>query len=186
MEKIQSIKDIEREFSKQNINYEALTDEVCQLLCIKIEMLSSELLEEWGDLRIVSKVKISRGSRSFTIEYKESTSTTSKNIGLKSNDINLFNSYGNKKTLKQIVEMAKKETFYPDKIAKINEKYNISNYNIIVCLQKYDVGTYKDFCSEFGYEGSAESLKTYKACKKEFTNMQKLFNDKELEALMYV
>lgn len=57
-------------------------------------------------------------------------------------------------------------------------------YDIIGCIQKYDVGTFDDFCSEFGYDNdSISALKTYKAVKEQYTNMCMLFTETELELL---
>ena len=52
------------------------------------------------------------------------------------------------------------------------------------CLQKYDVGTFEEFCSEFGYDNdSRQAEKTYKGVVKEFEGMERLFNSEELELL---
>ena len=51
-------------------------------------------------------------------------------------------------------------------------------YTIISCLQKYDVGSFEDFCSEFGYsEDSRTAERTYKAVCKEFAAVERLFSD---------
>ena len=66
-------------------------------------------------------------------------------------------------------------------------------YSVLSCLQKYEIGTFEQFCSEFGYyqhkDGSEDymaSRKTYNAVLKEFNAMQRLFNDDELEILSYI
>lgn len=58
-------------------------------------------------------------------------------------------------------------------------------YSVLACLQKYDVGTFEDFCNDFGYEMYNEnytgknksSMKIYKDVCKEFQNIEKLFGD---------
>ena len=51
-------------------------------------------------------------------------------------------------------------------------------YDVLTCLQKYDVGDFEDFCSEFGYDtDSRKAEKTYKAVCKEFKAVDRLFND---------
>jgi hypothetical protein len=51
-------------------------------------------------------------------------------------------------------------------------------YDILSCLQKYDVGTFDNFCSEFGYDNdSISSLKIYKAVCKEWKAVERLFGD---------
>jgi len=57
-------------------------------------------------------------------------------------------------------------------------------YDVLTCIQKYDVGTFKNFCADFGYhEDSRTAHKTYKAVCKEYAAMQRLFTPDELEQL---
>jgi hypothetical protein len=58
-------------------------------------------------------------------------------------------------------------------------------YDVLACLTKYEVGTFKDFCAEFGYERfndydcktNMESYKTYKAVKSEYKKVCEMFGD---------
>lgn len=60
-------------------------------------------------------------------------------------------------------------------------------YSILSCLTKYDCGSFKDFCSEFGYDtDSKKAEKTYNAVKDEYTNVCALFTDKEIEQLQEI
>ena len=80
----------------------------------------------------------------------------------------------------------------------IDSSYNYQNnkrptcYDVLSCLTKYDVGSYHDFCNEFGYEPydydynyirvngeyyNKDSYKTYKAVVKEYNNVMRLFSD---------
>lgn len=57
-------------------------------------------------------------------------------------------------------------------------------YDILSCLQKYEVGTFEDFCGDFGYDTDSRTAeKTYKAVCKEYEAMTRLFNQEELEKL---
>lgn len=59
-----------------------------------------------------------------------------------------------------------------------------TDYDVVACLEKYDVGSFEDFCREFGYdEDSKKAEKIYIAVVKEYDNMCKLFSDEELEVL---
>lgn len=59
-----------------------------------------------------------------------------------------------------------------------------SEYDILVCLTKYDPGTFENFCSEFGYDTDSRSAeKTYKAVYDEWKNVCALFTDSEIELL---
>ena len=57
-------------------------------------------------------------------------------------------------------------------------------YNILSCLTKYEVGSFEDFCSEFGYDVDSRSAeKTYKAVVKEYEGLSMLYSDEELEEM---
>jgi hypothetical protein len=57
-------------------------------------------------------------------------------------------------------------------------------YDVLTCLQKYDVGTFEDFCGDFGYDNdSRRAEKIYKAVCKEYQGMQRLFTESELNLL---
>ena len=62
-----------------------------------------------------------------------------------------------------------------------------TEYDIMTCLQKYEVGTFEDFCSEFGYdEDSRTAERTYKAVVKEYDGVCRIFSDEELEILQEI
>ena len=57
-----------------------------------------------------------------------------------------------------------------------------SCYDVLVCLTKYDIGTIDNFVTEFGYEVNSwqdvkRIEKTYKACKKEYEGVKRVFSD---------
>lgn len=60
-------------------------------------------------------------------------------------------------------------------------------YDILSCLQKYEVGTFENFCGDFGYDtDSIKALKVYEAVKDEYLNIARLFNEDELEQLQEI
>lgn len=61
-----------------------------------------------------------------------------------------------------------------------------SAYSLLASLGGYEAGTYKEFCQEFGYEGSEESLEVYEACKREFQDLSIMYSSEELEALQSI
>lgn len=62
-----------------------------------------------------------------------------------------------------------------------------TNYEILACLTKYDVGTFEDFCGEFGYDvDNRAAEKTYKGVCKEYDNICKIWSDKEIEELQEI
>lgn len=71
---------------------------------------------------------------------------------------------------------------FHDSINNEREGKRPTDYDVLACLQKYDVGTIDDFVSEFGYtfetwEDVKKVQKTYKAVKREYNNVMRLFGD---------
>lgn len=57
-------------------------------------------------------------------------------------------------------------------------------YNVLACLTKYDPGTFKDFCSDYGYdEDSRTAERVYFAVQKEYSNLCRIFTTEQMEAL---
>lgn len=62
-----------------------------------------------------------------------------------------------------------------------------SAYDVLACLQKYEVGTFENFCADFGYDtDSRKAVRTYKAVRKEWNNLRKLFTDDQLTELQEI
>lgn len=59
-------------------------------------------------------------------------------------------------------------------------------YDVLACVQKYDVGTFDDFCNNYGYEHNKDAEKTYKAVCKEYNAIERLFTSDELERLQEI
>ena len=60
-------------------------------------------------------------------------------------------------------------------------------YDVLACLQKYEVGTFENFCADFGYDTDSRSAyKTYKAVMKEWKNVELLFTPEHLEQLQEI
>ena len=65
-----------------------------------------------------------------------------------------------------------------------NGKTPPNAYDILACLTKYDVGSFEDFCSEFGYDTDSRTAeKTYKTVLKEYKMVAELWNDAEIKKL---
>lgn len=59
-----------------------------------------------------------------------------------------------------------------------------SVYDVLACLQKYDPGTFEDFCSDYGYdEDSRTAERIYFAVQKEYTQLARLFTPEQMEEL---
>ena len=59
-----------------------------------------------------------------------------------------------------------------------------NEYDVLACLQKYDVGTYENFLSEFGYDPyDKHSKEIYKGCVSEYERLCRVFTDEQMEEL---
>lgn len=62
-----------------------------------------------------------------------------------------------------------------------------TDYNVLTCLTKHEVGTFEDFCSNFGYDtDSRKAENIYKAVLNEYQNVCMLWNEKEIEQLQEI
>lgn len=67
-------------------------------------------------------------------------------------------------------------------IANVGQKPTA--YDVLTCLTKYVPGTFDNFCSDYGYDiDSRKAEKIYKAVKKEYQNIIRLFLIDEIEKL---
>ncbi len=81
--------------------------------------------------------------------------------------------------IKETLEIGSTEHFLPFILHW--ERTPPSDYDILTCLTKYDIGTFEDFCGEFGYsEDSRKAEKTYFAVQKEYQNLRGMFSEAEL------
>lgn len=122
--------------------------------------------------RFVYSLELSRGGESYQFEFGQSiASITFKEIETKEPTKRTKRSngkYGNHARYYEQGEPISCET--------------PTMYDVLSCMQKYDVGTFDDFCREFGYNDlplSAynETMKIYKAVVREHKEMERLFSD---------
>lgn len=60
-------------------------------------------------------------------------------------------------------------------------------YDVLTCLTKYEVGSFENFCGDYGYDiDSRKAYKTYKAVMKEWKNVELLFSPEQIELLQEI
>jgi len=138
--------------------------------------------------RLVFNVTIKRGTRKFSFDFGTSINDTIKAIVLIANRPNRNNKFS---SVAQALNVYTTESiFFKQKLETALTENTIqkpSSYDVLACLQKYEVGTFEDFCSNFGYEeDSRKSENIYKAVLKEYDNLCKLFSDEELEVMQFI
>lgn len=138
------------------------------------------------DKRDIYKITLQRGQRKYSFEFGQSL-----------NKSGFYAQYSRTKYNIPIEKLSLSDSELK-KYVKYHFNYDFGNivgdkiirpiaptlYDVLACLQKYDVGTFEDFCNEFGYDtDSRTAKKTYKAVVKEYDKMCSLFNNEELEVL---
>lgn len=83
------------------------------------------------------------------------------------------------------IEDAGNEEFKARKeLKKLKAEAVPSEYDVLACLEKYDVGTFEDFCSEFGYdEDSRTAERIYIAVIKEYKDLTRIFTEEQMGEL---
>jgi hypothetical protein len=57
-------------------------------------------------------------------------------------------------------------------------------YDVLACIQKYEVGSFENFCGDFGYDiDSRPAEKIYKGVSKEWEKVNSFFSESELAEL---
>ena len=60
----------------------------------------------------------------------------------------------------------------------------VREYDVLACLEKYDHGSFYDFCNEYGYdEDSRKAEKIYKACIRQYHSLCRIFTPEQMEEL---
>ena len=70
----------------------------------------------------------------------------------------------------------------------INSHNEPTPYDVLTCLEKYEIGSFEDFCLCYGYDDYKLSeypkvKKIYNACVKQYKQVKNFFTDKEIEEL---
>ena len=97
-----------------------------------------------------------------------------------------FEEYAKKKLkYKRVEDMSYGEKVkVKNDLARLKAKAVPNEYDVLACLEKYDVGTFEDFCSEFGYdEDSRTAERIYIAVIKEYKDLTRISTEKQMEEL---
>jgi hypothetical protein len=122
--------------------------------------------------RDIYDITLKRGTRSYTFTFGQSLNCSGRFIknGKPENGI------------KQVYQFDIYHEWAKNKNFKVP-----TAYDVLACLQKSDVGTFEDFCNEFGYDtDSRKAGKTYQAVLSEYTQLKTLFTDTELQDMQEI
>lgn len=127
--------------------------------------------------RDIYEITLSRGTRKYTFNFGQSIYHSKEFM------INTAN-YPTYVTKKEMLDDCIKKG-YPIRYATKNPKFKAPTaYDVLSCLEKYDIGTFENFCDEFGYDtDSMKAFKTYEAVGEAYKQVAILFNEAELKEL---
>lgn len=137
--------------------------------------------------RDIYTVTIKRGNRSYTFNFGSSLNDSGFYYTKGKQKVTIDRKHLNAPNLVSIIKKSDWDFMNNGKSDMIHKPVAPTAYGVLACLQKYDVGEFEDFCSEFGYSAdSRQAEKTYKAVKNEYTQLCTLFTDSELEELQEI
>lgn len=131
---------------------------------MKIEYVGLAVNKEWKEKekRCLYEITLTSPRGSMTFDFWDSI----RNTEIRTMAFDAYNVQANKELA------AKKKAAVP------------SAYDVLACLQKYDPGTFEDFCSDCGYdEDSRAAERIYFAVQKEYTQLARLFTPEQMEEL---
>jgi hypothetical protein len=170
---------------------------------IKIKYLKNDFyFDDDKEKRDIYEVELKRGDRTFKFKYGNSLVDSGLILYVGSGGIkrrtnhkgfsipkDIREQFINAKTTaeKRKAKLKLKYWFEQNHFSLSGLKYEFEQpraYDILFCLQKYEVGTFEGFCSEFGYNtDSKKAEKTYKAVKNEYENLERLYSEREFEKM---
>ena len=134
-------------------------------------------------VRAVYVVTLSNSKGAYTFEFGDSLMHTAALYYLKNyvsvGNMNVCAILGDRLTDEQLLQKAKRYAKKP------------TAYGILSCLQKQDVGSFEEFCGEFGYDemplSKYNNIKSiYDSCATQYKELIKLFNEQQMEALQEI
>lgn len=61
-----------------------------------------------------------------------------------------------------------------------------TSYDVLACLTKSPVGTFKDFCDDYGYDDEPNAHKIYKKVVDEWLNIERMYTTEEIKQLQEI
>lgn len=143
------------------------------------------------ETRDIYECTLSRGSRKYSFNYGQSLVNSGfyYTIGKKITPID--RKYLQPENSKNLIHHIRRESSYQflnnGKSDVIHYPKEPTAYDILSCLQKYDVGSFDDFCSDFGYDSdSRKAEKIYNVVVNEYTQVCALFTEPEMEEMQEI
>ena len=141
--------------------------------------------------RDIYECTLSRGSRQYKFNFGQSLVNSGFYYTMGRQKINIDRKYLQPEHSKNLIHHIRKDSGYAfmnnGKSDVIHYPKEPTAYDILACLQKYDVGSFEDFCSDFGYDtDSRKAEKIYISVVHEYTQLCTLFTDSEMQEMQEI
>jgi hypothetical protein len=151
---------------------------------------SGKYFDDDKETRDVYQISLKRGTRIYSFEFGQSINDSGFYYQHKTGKTKfpLDRKYlSNEYKGKVLSHIKMKDSSFVPNLDIIHYPKQPTAYDVLACLTKNEVGTFEDFCSEFGYDtDSKKAEKTYNAVVNEYLNVCKLFTDAEIEQLQEI
>ena len=137
----------------------------------------------------VYKVTLARGDRKYIFDFTQSHADSGFKLLNTNTKKQVKYTWMKKEEFINLRELKRVKMFLVRELGtlagfKIIEPETPNAYDILSGVQKYDVGTFEDFCSDYGYDDDSRKAEiTYKAVLDEYNNLKMLYSDSELEVM---
>jgi hypothetical protein len=139
------------------------------------------------EARDIYTITFERKGRKMTVDFGQSLSKSGFCYTKGKKVIQLDRSKLDQKNLAFAIKMVDHDFLNNGKSDTIHYPEAPTAYDVLACLQKYEVGTFENFCGEFGYdEDSRTAERLYKAVCKEFDDVERLWSVDEIEQLQKI
>ncbi len=137
--------------------------------------------------RDIYEVKITRLGRKFVFKFGASLNDSGFYYTKGKRQITIDHSLIGTKNLASAIRAKDLDFLNNGKSDVIHYPKAPTAYSILACLTKSDPDTFENFCSEFCYDtDSRKAFKTYKAVKREWKNIERLFTPEQIEQLQEI
>lgn len=137
--------------------------------------------------RDIYNITLKRGEREFKFKFGQSINNSCWKVKLPKGERILLKADGTPCNGLIQAKYIAKEIFGSIRNLKLLEPNIPTAYDVLACLTKYDIGTFENFCSEFGYNTDSRTAETtYKAVLNEYNNVKMLYSDEEIEKLQEI
>jgi len=170
------------DYEKQATNFLTETDTKFEAKYIK----HGKHFDDDKETRDIYEITLTRGERVYSFMFGQSINDSQYKLKNEHTGQQYTYRWDTTIPLKQVEKEAKKTMGNLQGIEIVEPKAPTA-YDVLAGLTCNEVGTFQQFCDDFGYDGdSIKAEKTYKAVLDEWSNVQRIWSESEIEKLQEI